>query len=73
MVVHEAAVWILLGACSLAGIAFAFHSKHPAAPADRRLNRVGRSVSAILDGVGIGLALAFAMLVAAAVFARLQL
>jgi hypothetical protein len=71
MVVHDQAVWILMAACSLTAVAYTLRARlHAASPEPRRA-RVGRCLSAVLDGVGLGLAVTFLFLAAAALLARI--
>jgi len=71
MVVHDQAIWILMGACSLAAGAYTLRARLGAASPEPRHQRVGRCLSAILDGVGVGLAATFLFLAAAVVLSRL--
>jgi hypothetical protein len=71
MVVHDQAVWILMSACSLGAVAYSLMANLRAASPEPRRHRVGRCISAMLDGVGLGLAITFLFLSAAAVLAHL--
>jgi len=64
MVVHDQAVWILMGVCSLAAVAYTLRATLRAASSEPRRHRVGRCLSAVLDGVALGLAVRFLFLAA---------
>jgi len=71
MVVHDQAVWFLMAVCSLAAVVYALHARPRAASAEPLRIRAGRCLSAVLDGLGIGLGITFAFLAVAAVLARI--
>ena len=71
MVVHDGAMWILMATCSLTAVIYALHGRPRAASAEPLLVRAGRCLSAVLDGLGIGLGITFAFLAVAAVLARI--
>jgi len=66
MAVQRTALWILMGACSLVAVAISIRRKRSAGCPESAVRRVGGYLSAIMDGLGIGLSAALLILLASA-------
>jgi len=68
---HRTGVWLLMGACAIAGAAYMLRTELRSAHPEPRFRRLGRSLSAILDGIGLGLCLALLIFALGAIIDRL--
>ena len=72
MAVDRGALWIVMAICSAIGVVGMVLLRLRATAAESRLRRLGTVLSAVLDGVGIGLTAALVLLIAAAAVAWLR-
>jgi len=71
LVLHRTGLWLLMGASSVAGVAYMLRAELQGARDEPWPRRLGRLLSAALDGIGLGLCAAALIIGLGAVIARL--